>query len=71
MPAVAAAPCPRRFRPGVEADRRMTYVAWGCWGFGTLEKTGKVKPQAVRLSDDREFPVEMKDGLPAVDWAGL
>ena len=59
------------FRPGVEADRRMTYVAWGCWGFGTLEKTGKVKPQAVRLSDDREFPVEMKHGLPAVDWAGL
>jgi outer membrane protein assembly factor BamB len=59
------------FKPGVQIDRVFTFQGSGCWGYATLEKTGKVKPQSVRLSDGREFPVTMEAGLPVVNWTGL
>jgi hypothetical protein len=43
------------FKPGVAIDRVFTFQGPGCWGYATLEKTGKLKPRSIRLSDGREF----------------
>lgn len=59
------------FRPGVIPDRVFTFSGYTCWGFGTLAPAGKVEPQKLRLADNREFPVVMRDGVPMVDWTGL
>ncbi|HUT60574.1 MAG TPA: hypothetical protein VNA25_22240, partial [Phycisphaerae bacterium] len=59
------------FKPGVQIDRVFTFQGPGCWGFATLEKTGKLKPRPIRLSDGREFAVTMEAGLPVVNWTGL
>ncbi|MBM4020430.1 MAG: hypothetical protein FJ288_19285, partial [Planctomycetes bacterium] len=59
------------FKPGVQPDRVFTFQGPGCWGYATLEKTGKLKPRSIRLSDGREFAVTMEAGLPVVNWAGL
>lgn len=59
------------FRPNVGVDRVFTFQAPNCWGFATLEAKGSLLPRPVRLSDGREFPVRLADGLPAVDWTGL
>ncbi|HZZ71552.1 MAG TPA: PQQ-binding-like beta-propeller repeat protein [Pirellulales bacterium] len=59
------------FKVGVAVDRVFTFQGNGCWGFGTLEARGAVKPAAVRLSDGREFPVRSEHDQLAVDWTGL
>ncbi|MEI6424750.1 MAG: PQQ-binding-like beta-propeller repeat protein, partial [Lentisphaerota bacterium] len=59
------------FCPGVAPDRVFAFSAWPCWGFGTFAAAGKVAPQTLRLSDNREFPVAMKDSVPVVDWTRL
>ncbi|NQZ68189.1 MAG: PQQ-binding-like beta-propeller repeat protein, partial [Lentisphaeria bacterium] len=59
------------FRPGVPIDRVFTFMGDGCWGKAKLLSKGNVKPQAVRLSDAREFSVKMVKGQPVVDWKGL
>ena len=59
------------FKPGVQIDRVFTFQGPGCWGYATLEKTGKLKPRSIRLSDGREFAVTMEAGLPVVNWTGL
>jgi len=59
------------FRSGVVPDRVFTFRAYKQWGIGTLEAAGKVGLAPVRLSDDRKFPVAMKDGNLSVDWTGL
>ena len=59
------------FKPGVPIDRVFTFQGPGPWGYGTLEKTGKLKPRSIRLSDGREFAVTMEAGLPVVNWTGL
>jgi outer membrane protein assembly factor BamB len=59
------------FKPGVQIDRVFTFQGPGCWGYATLEKTGNLKPRAIRLSDGREFAVTMEAGLPVVNWTGL
>ncbi len=59
------------FKPGVALDRVFTFQGNGGWGFGTLEPKGNVPLAPVRLSDAREFPVRMDNGIPAVDWTGL
>ena len=59
------------FKPGVQIDRVFTFQGPTCWGYATLEKTGKLKPRSIRLSDGREFAVTMEAGLPVVNWTGL
>lgn len=59
------------FRPGVSPDRIFTFRAYDNWGTVTFVERGEVAPRPVRLADGREFPVLMRDGLPAVDWTGL
>ena len=59
------------FKPGVQIDRVFTFMGEGCWGYATLEKTGKLKPRSIRLSDGREFATTMEAGLPVVNWTGL
>lgn len=59
------------FKPGVQIDRVFTFMGEGCWGYATLEKTGKLNPRSIRLSDGREFAVTMEAGLPVVNWSGL
>jgi hypothetical protein len=59
------------FKPGVVIDRVFTFQGPTAWGYATLEKTGKLKPRSIRLSDGREFAVTMEAGLPAVNWTGL
>lgn len=59
------------FRPGVVPDRVFTFTADKCWGYGSFAAEGKVAPQKLRLADNREFAVAMRDGVPVVDWAGL
>jgi hypothetical protein len=59
------------FKPGVQIDRDFTFQSPACWGYATLEKTGKLKPRPVRLSDGRELAVTMEAGLPVVNWTGL
>ncbi|MFA6293696.1 MAG: hypothetical protein WC637_18050 [Victivallales bacterium] len=59
------------FRSGVVPDRIFTFRAYRNWGSGILEPKGKVELAPVRLADDREFPVVMKDGNLTVDWTGL
>jgi outer membrane protein assembly factor BamB len=59
------------FRPGVQPDRVFTFMSSQCWGFGTLERTGRAKPGPVRLADGREFKVRLEAALPVVDWTGL
>jgi hypothetical protein len=59
------------FKPGVAIDRVFTFQGNNCWGFATLEPKGNLKPRNVRLTDGREFTVQMKDGLPVIDWTGL
>jgi len=59
------------FRAGVSLDRVFTFTACRVWGVATLEPKGVVALAPVRLSDAREFPVRMADGLPVVDWTGL
>lgn len=59
------------FRPGITPDRVFTFMAVNCWGYGTFMPAGKVEPQPLRLADNREFAVTMKDGVPVVDWTGL
>lgn len=59
------------FRPGVVPDRVFTFTASTCWGYGTLAAAGKVTPQKLRLADNREFAVALRDGLPSIDWTGL
>lgn len=59
------------FKPGITPDRVFTFMASGCWGYGTLESKGKLTPRPLRLADAREFPVHMERGLPAIDWTGL
>ncbi len=52
-------------------DRIFTFRAFKDWGWATLEPKGKVQPQPVRVADGRSFPVNMREGLPTVDWTGL
>jgi outer membrane protein assembly factor BamB len=59
------------FRPGVVPDRVFTFASHSCWGYGQFSPTGKVAPQKLRLADNREFPVAMRDGVPVIDWTGL
>ncbi|HCE44506.1 MAG TPA: hypothetical protein DET40_13245 [Lentisphaeria bacterium] len=59
------------FRSGIVPDRVFTFRAYKHWGTGTLESKGKAELAPVRLSDDRYFPVVMKDGNLTVDWTGL
>lgn len=59
------------FEPEVWIDRRWTHTASHCWGSAALEPKGNVPPRPVRLSDGREAAVQMKDGVPVVDWATL
>jgi len=59
------------FKPGVTIDRVFTFMSSGCWGYGTFEAKGNIKPLPFRLSDAREFPVHMENGLPVIDWTGL
>jgi hypothetical protein len=59
------------FRPGVVPDRVFTFMAVSCWGYGTFAPAGRVEPQSLRLADNREFKVTMRDGVPVVDWSGL
>ena len=59
------------FKPGVTIDRVFTFMGSGCWGYGTFEAQANIKPLPFRLSDAREFPVHMENGLPVIDWTGL
>jgi len=59
------------FRPGEVPDRVFTFTADRCWGYGVFAAAGQVEPQRLRLADNREFAVSMKDGVPAIDWTGL
>jgi hypothetical protein len=59
------------FKPNITLDRVFTFMNSAEWGKVTLEPRGAVAPQPVRLSDAREFPVKMLDGVPQVDWTGL
>ncbi len=59
------------FKPNVGIDRVFTFQGPACWGYGSLETKGHVKPRPVRLSDGREFAVSFEKGLPVIDWAGL
>ena len=55
------------FKAGVSPDRVFTFMTSGCWGTGTLEASGNVAPSPVRLSDTREFPVTLQNGLHSMD----
>lgn len=59
------------FKPGIVPDRVFTFMSSPSWGFGTLEAKGNIQPHAERLSDGREFPVSMVNGVPAIDWTDL
>jgi len=59
------------FRPGVAPDRIFTFRAYRNWSPAALEAKVAPEPRPVRLSDGREFPVAMVEGLLKVDWAGL
>ncbi len=59
------------FKPGITPDRVFTFMSSPSWGPATLEAKGQVAPQPVRLSDAREFPVNLQNGIPVVDWTGL
>jgi len=59
------------FRANVGLDRVFTFGNQGVWGVATLEAKGKQDPKPLRLSDGREFGVQLVAGLPAVDWTGL
>jgi len=59
------------FKPGITPDRVFTFMAPQVWGPATLEATGHVNPQPVRLAGGRLFPVYLENGLPSVDWTGL
>ncbi len=59
------------FKPNVALDRVFTFQGNGGWGFATLVDKGNVNLSPVRLSDGREFPVRIDNGIPAVDWTGL
>jgi outer membrane protein assembly factor BamB len=59
------------FRAGAIADRVFSFRAYDVWGEGILEKTGHVKPAALRLADERELPVTVVGGVPVVDWRSL
>ena len=59
------------FRPGVTIDRVFTFRAKRIWGVATLAAAGHVAPIPVRLSDSREFPVRLTNGIPTVDWSAL
>lgn len=55
---------------GYKGERPGMHARSGQWGAITLEAKGPVEPEPVRLDDGRTFKVTMKDGRPAVDWAG-
>ncbi len=59
------------FRAGVPLDRVFTFMSANLWGNADLVAAGAVKPQPVRLSDGREFPVTMVDGKPVADWTDV
>jgi len=59
------------FKKGVAPDRVFTFMANNQWGPAYVEAQGNAKPQVVRLSDGRQFPVRMEDGVPVVNWDGL
>ncbi len=59
------------FRAGVTPDRVFAFCSYDRWGMAKFEASGKVSPQPMRLSDGREFPVAMKDGVPVIDLKGL
>ena len=59
------------FKPGVALDRVFTFSANDGWGYASLEESSKGIPRPVRLSDGREFPVRMENGITVVDWTGL
>lgn len=59
------------FAPDRKLDRVFTFMNHPSWGNAVLAQPGKVEPAPVRLSDRREFPVRMADGVPAIDWSGL
>jgi hypothetical protein len=59
------------FKAGVAIDRVFTFTNLASWGIATLEPQGHVAPRPVRLSDGREFPVRLENGLPTIDWTGL
>ena len=57
-------------RAGIIPDRVFTFGSKTNWGIGTFMAKGHVTPQALRLADNRELPVNIgTDGLPAVDWS--
>ena len=59
------------FKPGVPPDRVFAFANSQCWGYATLERSGKVDPSPVRLADAREFPAKIEQGRPVVNWTGL
>ena len=59
------------FKPGVTPNRVFTFMAAQVWGPATLEPQGQVAPRPLRLSDAREFPIRLENGVPVVDWTGL
>lgn len=59
------------FQSGVILDRIFTFRAYDHWGSATLARTGQLTLRPVRLTDGREFPSKMQNGVPVVDWAGL
>jgi len=59
------------FRAGVVPDRVFTFRAYDQWGEGVIEKSGNLQIAPVRLSDEREFPVDLTDGFPVANWTGL
>ena len=59
------------FRAGVVPNRVFTFRSCDVWGTAILEKTGHVTPLPLRLADERELPVTLADGVPAVDWRSL
>ncbi len=59
------------FRPGQQPDRVFTFMSPPTWGTATLDAAGRITPRPVRLSDAREFAVQMTDGVPTIDWTGL
>ncbi len=59
------------FKAGVVPDRVFTFRAYDHWGKAVLEPKGQLAARSIRLSDAREFPVKLADGLPVIDWTGL
>lgn len=59
------------FKSNTAINRAFTFMGNDCWGFGALMEKGQRPLRPVRLSDGREFPVHMDQGIPAVDWTGL